>query len=352
MNGLDKLMNVGVEEGVFPGACIGVVTKTKDGFKTYVNSYGNKSLFPVEKNSIDTVYDMASCTKMLSTVSSLLLLIEQGKISLYDAVVDFIPEFIHKDMRVIDLVTHTAGLPPMLRGSHEMSKEDIINGILNIERKQERQKEIIYSDVGFVLLGWVIEKASGTTLDKFLSKNILKPLHMNHSGFNPECLECCAPTEKRKKGFDKGWVHDEMAKNLGGVCGHAGLFSTINDVCNYSKMILNEGIFDGKKIFSKRGIELLYTPLAIDDKGNSCKKGKRSLGWIIDSEYSPSGSLCSKETIGHTGFTGTSIFIDRKNEVSVIILSNRVHPTRENKKILSFRRRVANFVMANLEEFK
>ncbi len=352
MRGLDSLIKKGIDEGVFPGACIGVVTKTEQGFKTYLKSYGHKSLFPKEKNDIETIYDLASCTKMISTVSSILLLLEKGLISLYDPVKKHLPKFIHEDIRILDLITHTGGLPPMLKGSHQMKKKDIIKGLLNVEKKQEIQKSIVYSDVGFALLGMVVEAVSKEPLNEFLEKNILVPLNMKDSGFNPEDSSRCAPTEKREKGIDRGWVHDEMAHNLGGVAGHAGLFSTAKDMTNYIKMILNQGEYNGRKVFSKRGVELLFTPLAIDARGNSTRQAKRSLGWIIDAEYAPFGSLCSKETIGHTGFTGTSIFIDRINEVGVVLLSNRVHPTRENKKILSFRRCVANFIMANLEDFR
>ena len=352
-NEFEKLLNQAVEDKVFPGANLGIIVKTDDGYKRNFFSVGNRANIPsVEKNDIDTIYDMASCSKVISTTSCLFKLLEMGKIRLYDYISLYLPEFKNKDITIWDLMTHTSGLPEGLNGCWTMNRDEIINGIMNIDKKYEKNSGIHYSDVGYATLGFVVEKVSGMSLDKFAHKYIFEPLDMQDTGYNPKKNSRIAPTELRDNGkVDRYYVHDEMAHNLGGVAGHAGLFSTVKDISHFIEMILNDGVYKGRKIFDKKTIDLMYTPQVEEKIGVGIETDRRALGWIVKGKNSSCGDYASANTILHTGFTGTNIFIDRDNKVGFVMLSNRVHPTRSNNLIIPFRSRLANYVMTHLEEF-
>ena len=345
----DAYVNSAIESGVFPGCNIGIV-KINDNNEVVKSfySYGNKATVPnVEENDIDTIYDMASCSKVVSTTTCVMLLLQQGKIRLYDFVKLYLPDFIHDDITIWDLLTHTAGLPEGLIGAYKMKREEIVNGVLNLNKKIDRHTKILYTDCGFLLLGMIVEAVSGMSLDEFARVNVFEKLDMKDTCYKPKDTLRCAPTEDRGEFIDRGYVHDEMCNNLGGVAGHAGLFSTVKDICNFMEMILNDGNFKGKKFFDKKVIDLLYKPQVEEKEGLGVETFKRGLGWIVKGRNCCSGDLVSDETIMHTGFTGTSLFIDRKNKIGFVMLSNRVHPTRKNIKIIPFRSRIANYVMAN-----
>lgn len=346
-------VNKAVEDGIFPGCNIVVVTKNDKGYKENFFSFGNKALLPKPiKNDIDTIYDMASCTKVIATTTSIMILIEKGLIKLYDAVALYLLDFIHKNITIWDLLTHTAGLPSGLRGAHTMNADEIRFGIMNIELQYEKNTKIVYSDLGFVLLGWIVEKVSGMSLDKFAKENIFDLLDMNDTGYLPKQINRCAPTEDRGDHIDLGYVHDEMSKNLGGVAGHAGLFSTVKDLSKYMQMILNDGYYNGKKILDKNTVNLLFKPQVKERIGITEQFNMRSLGWIPKNENCCGGDLISDMTIMHTGFTGTSVVIDKENGFGFAMLSNRVHPTRANTKIIPFRGRITNYIVSHLEDFK
>ena len=349
----ENYINKAVEDKVFPGCNIAVITKNNQGYKEYFKSFGLKAILPEEEvNNIDTMYDMASCTKVISTVSCLLKLVEQGKVGLYDKVAEYLPEFLNKNINIWNLTTHTSGLPPMLKDSHEMTRDEIYTAAMKVIAIYEIGTKIVYSDINFLIIGLIVEKVSGMTLDKFAKKYIFDPLDMKDTMFNPTDIKRCAPTEDRGDHIDRGYVHDEMAHNFDGVAGHAGLFSTVKDLSHFGEMILNDGMYKGKKVFSKAVIDLLFRPQVQTAMGNSLRLEQRSIGWIIDSRMSNCGELASPETICHTGFTGTNIVIDRKTGLCFIMLANRVHPTRKNTKIIPFRRRVANYVYAHIEDFQ
>ena len=344
---IDRLMNEAVNDGTFPGANICIIANGKTSFQTY----GLKAKFPEEEvNNLDTLYDMASCSKVISTTTCILLLMEQGKLRLFEPVRNILENFSMENVTVWDLLTHTSGLPEGLRGSHEMTKEQIIDGIMNLQPVYEKNSKIVYSDLGFILLGLIVEKISGMTLDAFSKKYLFDPLEMYDTGYNPTDEKRCAPTEDRGGYIDRGYVHDEVAHIMGGVAGHAGLFSTIENVSHFLEMVLNEGVYKGKKILSKATIELMFTPQVEDVNKISVNNEKRSVGWIVKGPYPCSGDLASNETIMHTGFTGTHVVIDRKNKVAFSVLSNRVHPTRKNNKTISFRSRLGNYIFSHLEE--
>lgn len=354
LNELHELVKSGVTNGAFPGACYAVVLKDK----VYMNYCGLKAKYPSEEvNSIDTIYDMASVSKVATTTTCILKLMEMGKIRLFDKVKDYVPDFLYDDICIYHLVTHTSGLKPGLSNpSHIKSKEEAWEMIMTAPVNFPVGTDIVYSDLNFIFLGKIVEVVSGMSLDEFAKKYIYEPLEMKDTCYNPVDKKRCAPTEERNdpiiQGIVRGNVHDETAYILGGVAGHAGMFSTISDMSNFLQMILNEGTFKGKKILSKVTVNKLFEPLVQKNVGLSTMKLQRSIGWIVNDYNSSAGDLTSRETINHTGFTGTNVWVDKKNEIAFCMLSNRVHPTRQNLLHMPLRVKVANFIMANLEEIK
>lgn len=349
---IDALINESIQNEVFPGACFGIVyRKANKKMHKEVKSYGFKALYPQsEKNDLSTLYDMASCSKVISTVTSILILMEKGMLRLYEPVANIIPEFNLKEVTIWDLLTHTSGLMPVLPGGVKMKRNEILTGIFSITPTYEKNSKIVYSDLNFILLGLIVEKVSNMSLDEFAKKHIFTPLKMKNTCYNPKSESQCAPTENRGDRIDRGYVHDEVAHNLGGVAGHAGLFATIEDITHFMTMILNDGVYNKKRILSKASINLIFTPQVEDVDKISLTNEKRSLGWIVKGAHPVSGMLASKDTIMHTGFTGTSVVIDRSNQIAYALLSNRVHPTRKNAKIIAFRPKLGNYILSHLKE--
>lgn len=352
VNGLEKLILDAINDGAFPGANYYLVAD-----KDYYGSLGQKSHIENTPNNLDTIYDLASVSKVVSTVTCIMLLLEQGKIRLYDSVSSYLPRFRFRNITIWDLVTHTSGLKAdVIAASKIRSKEELLNQIYNSDLVYETNSKIVYSDIGFMLLGFIIEEVSKMSLDEFARKNIFIPLDMVDTCYNPQDINRCAPTEMRNdelyKGYLRGKVHDEKAFILGGVAGHAGVFSTIKDLSNFIKMILNDGMHNSKRFLSKASIDLLYTPQVMERNGISLDNEARSIGWIVSGSYPSCGDLASKETIHHTGYTGTNIFIDRKNKIGFTMLANRVHPTRDNIKIIPFRAKVGNYIISHFEGYK
>lgn len=351
---LNELVKTGVVDGAFPGANYAIILKDK----IVMNSVGNKSLYPkVEENDINTIYDMASLTKIISTTTCVLKLIESGILRLYAPVKKYLPDFKFDNISVWNLMTHTSGLPEGVPHANTLkTKEEVWEKIQNLELKYEPGTKIHYSDVGYILLGRIIEVLTNKPLNKFAKEEIFDKLKMYDTGYLPEYSSRIAPTEYRDdtvyQGYVIGKVHDETSYALGGVAGHAGLFSTVKDVANFLQMILNDGVFEGHKFLSKATIDVLYTPQVEEKTGVSKITEKRSLGWINRGPASSAGELTSPDTILHTGFTGTNIWVDRQNEVAFVLLSNRVHPTRKNILHMDARARYANFIIAHLDEIK
>lgn len=344
MIGLNQLIQEAIADGVMPGANYCLIAKGRAMF----GSFGKKALYPtVEDNSVDTLYDMASLTKVICTTTAIMKLVEAGKIRLYDSVKTYLPEFIHSDVTIWDLMTHSSGLPSNVQTSLYNSPEELRTLVFNAQMKHSRHEKILYSDLGYILLGWIIEAISKMPLDVFAKKYVFEPLDMVDSCFNPVDIKRCAPTEDRGPFIDRGYVHDEKAHMLNGVAGHAGLFSTVKDVSHFMKMILNQGVYNGKTFLSQRSIDLFYTVQVMEQDGVSQSINRRSLGWLLKGDYPSSGDLVSDQTIMHTGFTGTNIFIDRDNKIAFTMLANRVHPTRDNLKIIAFRAKLGNYIMSH-----
>ncbi len=348
---LESLILEEIENGAFPGANYALVYKNE----VYIGSLGNRRILPnIEKNNIDTVYDMASLSKVVSTTSCIMKLLEMGKIRLFSKVVDYLPNFKHKNITVWHLMTHTSGLPEGLKNLFSYSSsDDILSAIYNIELIYNPGTEIRYSDLGYILLGKIVEVISKMRLDEFANQVLFKPLGMSNTGYNLIDISKCAPTEERHDlicdGIVCGHVHDETSYLLGGIAGHAGLFSDIKDISHFIQMILNDGIYLENRIFEKTTIDRLFKVEVMSKNGVMNNQVSRGLGWMIAGQAGPNGELTSDKTIHHTGFTGTSIWIDKENKIGFCLLTNRVHPTRNNVKHIDARARIANFIMANYQ---
>lgn len=357
VKGFDDLMEESLERGVFPGANYVIVSKKG----TFYNSFGYKTLLPEkEENDINTLYDMASCSKVLSTTSCLFKLMEMGKLRLYDEVKMYLPEFRHEGITIFDLMTHSSGLPAGVSRAGVTTREGLLNNIWALDLKYETGATVIYSDIGFILLGLIVEKISGMGLDEFAKTYIFDPLEMYHTGYNRITKNMdidktqYAATEVRQdlivNELCRGVVHDENAYILGGVAGHAGLFSCVKDIEHFISMVLNDGVYNGKQIFSKATIDLMFKPMVRVNKKVSLDCSQRGLGWIVRGDYCGAGDLASEETIHHTGFTGTNVCIDRINKVGWSILSNRVHPTRANGLLIPMRSKYGNYIISHFGE--
>ncbi len=348
---LENLIQSEINGGAFPGANYALVFKDK----VYCGSLGNKRLVPnVEKNNLDTMYDMASLSKVVATTSCVMKLLEQGHIRLFSKVCNYLPEFRFKDVTIWNLMTHTSGLPEGLTGICKYhTKQEVMDAIYQTELVYVTGSSILYSDLGYILLGKIVEVVSGMSLDVFAEKILFIPLQMKDSCYNPKATKRCAPTEERHdaiyNGVVCGQVHDETAYLLGGVSGNAGLFSTVRDVSHFMQMILNDGMYNETRVFEKSTIDRLFQ-VEVEEINGVMKTGNsRGLGWLIAGQAGPNGEFTSAKTIHHTGFTGTSIWIDKEKEVGFCLLSNRVHPTRNNPKHMDARAKIANFIMSNYQ---
>ncbi len=348
INELEKLINEYIDLGAFPGCVYSIVTKEE----TYMNHLGYKSLIPKkEVNSIDTIYDLASITKVVATTTAILKLLEDEKIALDDKVSKHLPRFLHKEITLLNLLNHTSGLPAGVYGLKDLkTKEEVVNKIYSLDLIYETSSKIVYSDVNFILLGFVVESVTGLSLDKYLEP-IYQQMDMKHTCYNPKDKTLCAPTELRDdaiyQGVVQGTVHDETAYLLGGVSGNAGLFSTIKDLSNFILMYLNYGVYNGVRILKKETIDMIlnYKISYINEEKNTSTV--RSIGWLIAGVREPIGQFASEKTIHHTGFTGGNLWIDFENEVGFCLLTNRVHPTRDNYLHIEARKKFANFIFGN-----
>lgn len=328
-----------VEKETVPGIVIGIYKKNN---QLYENSFGYSSVYPTrEAMTIDTVFDLASLTKVVCTTPLVLKLIGSGEIHLHDRVSLFLPAFKTDDkenITIYHLLTHTSGL----RAHHPFyndSSKDVLTEIGALPLINQVGEEVVYSDLGFITLYYFIEAVTGTSFAEHAKHHLFKPLEMRNTGFFPQSNNVAATEfDPESKQWLKGIVHDENARHLGGVSGHAGLFSTLTDLEAYINMITNDGFFNGKEIIPKPLLQLARTC------ATSNQKERRGLGWLMKSSGpSTCGDLFSESSYGHTGFTGTSLWIDPVNDLQVIVLTNRVHFGRENQ-ILRFRSRLHNLI--------
>lgn len=326
-----------------PGAVIHV---SHQGNVVLQETIGCRAVFPEEAPmKLDTVFDLASLTKVVATLPVILKLLDDGEIRLDDRVAYFLPAFGgngKEDVTIRHLVTHTSGLPAHIEYFKEnLNAEQILECICNQSLENAIGSKVIYSDLGLITLYHVIEKITGERFEDHVGSEIFMPLGMMETSFNPAFdKNRYAVTEYSEKlqGYKVGIVHDENTESMGGISGHAGLFSTVQDMAKFARMIEQNGVWDGKRILSEAALQLSrknYT---------SFDKEYRGLGWILKSPtYSSCGEYFSDASYGHTGFTGTSIWFDPEIELHVILLTNRVHFGR-NPAILRLRPRLHNLI--------
>ncbi len=346
---VDELINTAVKEKVFPGA---VLLIWKDGNVLYEKPYG---MFTYDVNSqkvtTETIFDLASLTKVIATTTAAMICIDRNLFSLDDKVINFIPEFgvnNKENITIRNLLVHNSGLVAWKKFyGRGLDENGVLEEIFNSELEYKTGTKMVYSDLGIITLGKIIEKVSGLSLDEFSKKEIFEALEMNSTFFNPgdSLKNFCAPTELDNYWRNKllrGEVHDETAALLGGVAGHAGLFSTANDLSKFMEMIINKGIHNNQRIIKQETIDI-FTQKRSD-------QSSRGLGWDTKSEKgSSAGDLFSIKSFGHTGYTGTSIWADQSRNLFVVFLTNRVYPSRENTKIISFRPRLHNSIIETIE---
>ena len=331
------MLNDAVQDSAFPG---GVILAAKNGKIFLHEAFGYHTYLKSNPTARGNIFDLASITKVISTTSAIMNLVEEKKLKLSDRVIDFVPEFRgqqdkffrqKENTTIQQLITHTAGLPPFkqyyLMDGNQQTRLD---SIFNTEPQRASSDTLIYSDIGLIVLGKVVEVASQQSLDEYVDSVVFKPLGMNSTFYNPsmEKLQRIVPTENSKfhQKLIRGFVHDENAHSLGGVAGHAGLFSTAKDLAIFSQMMLNGGRYGWKRIFMEETI-IQFTTRSNEVEGNSY-----GIGWDTPSGKSSGGVYLSKDSFGHTGYTGTSLWIDKENQIFVILLTNAVHPDRSYKK--------------------
>lgn len=335
---VDKLMKGGVKDSIFPG---GVLLIGKDGKIIYEKGFGHLTynLSSQEVNA-STIYDLASLTKVIATTTAVMLCIDKGLFKLEDKVVDYLPKFGKngKDKITIqNLLLHNSGFAAYKTFYKQYSSsEQVINAIFDEKLEYPTGTKTVYSDFGFITLAKIIEKVTNKSFDEFCRDEIFLPLGMLNSKFNPPSSDYkkIAPTELDNYWRNKlvhGTVHDENSALLNGVAGHAGLFSTAKDLSFLAQMLLQKGFYQGNQLIKKETVELFTKRYS--------SQSSRALGWDTKSEDSPSssGQYFSSNSYGHTGFTGTSIWIDPDKNLFVILLTNRVYPTRNNTKHIKFR---------------
>jgi len=363
---MDAIIQTSIEKKELPGA---VVLVARHGKVVWRKAYGARAVEPRrEPMTLDTIFDLASLTKVVATTTSIMILIEQGKVRLSDPVIQFIPEMKGggRDAITIEqLMEHLSGFAPDFDLRDRWTGYD--EAMKRLYREPLRNQpgtRFVYSDINYIALGEVVHRVSGQMLDVFARQNIFAPLGMRDSGFNPDAkLQTrIAPTEKRRaqmnylgdSGADagsegeqwlRGQVHDPTSFRMNGVAGHAGLFSTADDLAIFCQMLLAGGVYNGARILGPMTIAAMTQPHAVAENGAA-----RGLGWDIATTFSTNkGDLFPLGSFGHTGFTGTSIWIDPASDSFVIFLSNRVHPNGKGD-VASLRGRVASIVASSITD--
>jgi beta-N-acetylhexosaminidase len=338
------LLDRAVADGAFPG---GVLAVGLNG-QLVVHAFGQleRGGEPRETDT-NSIYDVASLTKPIVTTTALMMLVQQHRLDMDLPVGSYLPDFAasaqsdpdpswRAQVTVRMLLLHDSGLPGHRDFYKEAKGHDaILSRVVAEALIHKPGTQVEYSDLGFILLGEIVERLTGQALDAFAKQKIFAPLGMDRSLFNPprSLRKNIAPTENDstyRKRLIRGEVHDENAWAMGGIAGHAGLFSTAPDVAAFAQMILNGGMYAHERLLARSTIQQFTARETIGDSA-------RALGWDVPAEPSSSGRYFSPKSFGHTGFTGTSLWIDPERKLFVALLTNRVYPTRSNEKIRQVR---------------
>lgn len=349
---VDRVIAAALKRGDCPGAVVVVVHADEVVFR---KAYGQKAIKPEPiPMTPDTIFDLASLTKPIATATSVMVLIEQGKVSPDDTVSKHWPAFgvnRKEQVTIAQLLLHTSGLTAdNALSDYADGKEKSLERIASLKLESPPGTRFKYSDVGFIVLGEIVEKVAGMSVAAFAQKHVFEPLKMTDTTFKPTVAlkKRIAPTGLRDNSIILGEVHDPRAHKLGGVAGHAGLFSSGDDIARYCRMLLRGGELDGTRVLRENTVKLFTEPHTVPGtvgKDGSTSKQSRAFGWDVNTSYSaPRGDLFIKgEGYGHTGFTGTSIWVDPGTKTAVIVLTNRVHPD-DKGNATQLRREIATIV--------
>lgn len=357
MDQIDNLMKQAINDNVFPG---GVLLISKCGSIIFNKAYGYSNIFTRRFMTKDTIFDLASLTKPLATTLAIMKLVQQLKLDIEQNLGSILPFFKNtekKNIKITNLLCHNSGLPDynpyykILCKLQFNSRSSVLkNLIINEPLIYPTGSKTLYSDIGFMILKLVVESLSKKKLDIFVSEEIYKPLGLNNLFFiniNSKLQKgIFAATELcpwRNVVLD-GIVHDDNAYVMGGIDGHAGLFGTANDINILLSTLLSNLNGNSKTcLFKKKLVELFF---------KKYKNSDRALGFDTPSlDYSSCGKFFSKNSVGHLGFTGTSFWMDIEKSIIIILLTNRIHPTRNNIKIKLFRPEIHNTIMKNIINF-
>ncbi len=342
---VDSIIVNAIKENAFPGA---VIIISKDGNIIYEKGFGH---FTYDESSTkvnnNTIYDIASLTKVIATTTAAMICLDRSLFKLDDPVYKYIPEFVKngkEQITIKNLLLHNSGLPAWKKFYNQnLDADSIIQNIYAVTPEFKANTKTVYSDLGFIVLGKIIESVTSKSLNGFCNDEIFNTLEMKNTYFNPpDSVKLRIPPTEidnywRNK-LIKGEVHDETSALLGGVAGHAGLFSTAKDLSILCQMLLDDGKINGKPFIKQETIKLFTERYSTEST--------RALGWDTRSEIkSSAGIKFNKTSFGHTGFTGTSIWIDPERKLFVVFLTNRVYPTRDNRKISAVRPKLHDAVI-------
>jgi uncharacterized protein YbbC (DUF1343 family)/CubicO group peptidase (beta-lactamase class C family) len=357
LEGIEALVQEAIAEKKLPGA---VVVVGRGERILYQKAIGNRAVAPsTEPMTLDTIFDLASLTKVVATTTSVMMLVEQGRIRLSDRVSSYIPGFERygkADITVRHLLTHVSGLRPDVDlADMWMGYETAIALAVDEVPTSRPGERFVYSDINFFLLADIVQRVSGQPFEQFARERIFEPLGMKDTMFNPPAslvsriapTESCTrygwPCEGPETTMLRGVVHDPTARRMGGAAGHAGLFGTAADLALFCRMLLGGGGLPGVRILSPLAVEKMTSAASPDREANT-----RGLGWDIDSAFSSNrGELLPIGSFGHTGFTGTSLWIDPTTSLFVVFLSNRVHPDGKGD-VTPLRAKVATLAAASI----
>ncbi len=362
-----------IEKGDIPGAVLLVARKGKIVMR---EAFGHAQTVPEQKKmKPDMIFDLASITKPMATATSVMILLEQGKSRLLDRVKDFVPGFSRfffedstrgENARIYHLLTHTSGLPPYFnadslnkRYGYPCPLDSMVGFIGRLPKLNPPGGEFHYSCLGFIILTKIVKDISGMNIHQFSQKYLFEPLDLDNTGYIPQIAERKPDlnTKLIKKSMDKivptevvdgkpflGTVHDPLARLQGGISGNAGLFSNADDMFKFAQMLLNGGEYEDVRILSPLTVKKMTTVFA------GTKEFGRGLGWDLSSDYSSNGGdLFPDGGFGHTGYTGTSLWLNPATETIIILLCNRVHPV-DDGSVVRFRSLIANIVAGALVE--
>jgi uncharacterized protein YbbC (DUF1343 family)/CubicO group peptidase (beta-lactamase class C family) len=371
---IDNAVAASIAKSELPGA---VVLVARRGRVVWRKAYGSRAILPQrETMTTDTIFDLASLTKVVATATSIMMLIERGQLRLSDPASLYLPELKGESrdrITIEQLLLHRSGYAPDFDLSEKWSGYDEAMKRLALEPlRNPPDTRFVYSDINYIALGEIVHRVSGMTLDEFARRNIFEPLGMKDTGFRPlnslqparndaATIARIAPTETRHAAGSylggtgdktsegehwlRGEVHDPTSYRMGGVAGHAGLFSTADDLAIYCQMIMNGGEYNGVRILSPLTVAMMTRPRVVTDEG-----GARGLGWDIATSFSSNrGDIFPVGSFGHTGFTGTSLWIDPASQTFIVFLSNRVHPNGKGD-VGSLRGRIASIVASSITD--